>query len=149
MQDPARYYSTPCVNEIVALATALRVVHEEGLPARFARHERVARAFRSGLQAAGLRLFTAPECRASTLSVVLLPDGVVDAAFRREVSARGVVIAGGLGPIAGKAVRIGHMGNIGSGEVTTTLGAIESALRAVGVAIEPGAAVAAAAPFLA
>lgn len=148
MQDPGRYYSTPCVNEIVALAAALRMLHAEGLPARFARHERIARAVRAGLTAAGLTLFTAPDCRANTLSVVMLPVGVEDAAFRREMSARGVVIAGGLGPIAGKAVRIGHMGNIGAGEVVTTLEAIEGALRAVGVTVKPGVAVAAAAALL-
>src|SRR5664280_2267243 len=44
MEDPGRYYSTPCVNEIVALGEALRIVHEEGLPARFARHHPIASA---------------------------------------------------------------------------------------------------------
>lgn len=148
MQDPGRYYSTPCVNEIVALATALRMVHEEGLPTRFARHARIARAFRAGLEAVGLTLFTAPDCRADTLSVVLLPNEVADAAFRKEMAARGVVVAGGLGPIAGKAFRLGHMGNIGAGEVVTALGAIEATLRALGVSVEPGAGVAAAAAHL-
>jgi alanine-glyoxylate transaminase/serine-glyoxylate transaminase/serine-pyruvate transaminase len=56
-----------------------------------------------------------------------------------------VVLAGGLGPIAGKAFRIGHMGNIGPGEVAKTLDAIEGSLRALGVTVQPGAAVAAAA----
>ena len=148
MQDPGKYYSTPCVNEIVALAEALRVVHAEGLPARFARHARIARAFRAGLEAMGLALFTDAGCRADTLSVVLLPEGVADAAFRGEVAARGVVVAGGLGPIAGKAFRLGHMGNISAGEVATTLGAIEGALAAIGAAVTPGAALAAAARHL-
>lgn len=148
MQDPAKYYSTPCVNEIVALAEALRIVHAEGLDARFARHARIARAFRAGLEALGLPLFTDASCRADTLSVILLPESVADTAFRREVAARGVVLAGGLGPIAGKAVRLGHMGNIDAAEVATVLGAIEGALSALGVAVTPGAALAAAAPHL-
>ena len=148
MQDPGKYYSTPCVNEIVALAEALRMLHAEGLPARLARHGRVARAVRAGLDALGLRLFTAPDCRADTLSVVLLPEGVADAAFRKEVASRGVVVAGGLGPIAGKAFRLGHMGNIGAAEVVAALGAIEGSLATLGVAVTPGAAVAAAAPHL-
>jgi alanine-glyoxylate transaminase/serine-glyoxylate transaminase/serine-pyruvate transaminase len=148
MQDPGRYYSTPCVNEIVALGVALRIVHEEGLSVRFARHGQIARAFRAGLEALGLALFTAPDCRAATLSVVLLPEGVADVAFRKEMAARGVVVAGGLGPIAGKAFRLGHMGNIGASEVVAALGAIEGSLRALGVSVEPGVAVAAAAGFL-
>jgi aspartate aminotransferase-like enzyme len=149
MEDPGRYYSTPCVNEIFALAEALRMVRAEGLSARFARHAAIAGAFRAGLEALGLALFTAPDCRADTLSVALLPPGVEDAPFRKAMAARGVVVAGGLGPIAGKAFRVGHMGNIGPAEVAATLVALEGSLRSLGVAVAPGAAIAAAAPALA
>ncbi len=145
MEDPGRYYSTPCVNEIFALAEALRMVHEEGLPTRFERHHRIAQAFRAGLAAVGFRIFTAQDCLADTLSVVTYPDGVPDAAFRKEMAARGVVVAGGLGPIAGKAFRLGHMGNIGQAEIVTTLEAVEGSLTALGVKIESGKAVGAAA----
>jgi aspartate aminotransferase-like enzyme len=148
MEDPAKYYSTPCVNEIVALAEALRIVHEEGLPVRFARHARTARAMRAGLEALGLKLVTAPDCRADTLSVVFLPAGVDDAAFRKGVAARGVVVAGCLGPLAGKAFRIGHMGNIGVAEIVATLEAIEESLRELGRDIAPGKAIGAAAGHL-
>jgi len=145
MEDPSRYYSTPCVNEIVALSEALRIVHEEGLAARFARHTRIAHAIREGLDALGLKIFTAPDCRADTLSVVLLPPGVDDVSFRKETAARGAVVAGSLGPLAGKAFRLGHMGNIGPAEVETTLGAIEGSLRAHGLKVASGTAAAAAA----
>jgi alanine-glyoxylate transaminase/serine-glyoxylate transaminase/serine-pyruvate transaminase len=148
MQDPGRYYSTPGVNQVVAVAMALKMVLEEGLAARFSRHEQIARSVRAGLEAAGLQLFTAPDCRAATLSVVLLPEGVADAAFRKEMVSRGIVVAGGLGPIAGKAIRIGHMGNIGAAEIVTTLGAVEGSLRAVGIHVEKGAAIEAAARHL-
>jgi aspartate aminotransferase-like enzyme len=148
MQDPGKYFSTPCVNEIVSLAEALRILQAEGLDARFARHGRIARGFRAGLEALGLVLFTDASCRADTLSVVRLPEGIADAAFRKEVASRGVVVAGGLGPIAGKAFRLGHMGNIGPAEVATTLTAIEGALAALGHPVSPGVALAAAAPHL-
>jgi len=149
MEDPGRYYSTPCVNEIVALSEALRIVHEEGLPARFARHHRIALAMRAGLQALGFEIFTHAASRADTLSVVLLPKGVADAALRKETAARGVVLAGALGPIAGKAFRLGHMGNIGVGEAAAVLETIEESLRALGLAPTPGSAVSAAAVHLA
>ncbi len=149
MADPGRYFATPCVNEIVALAEALRILHEEGLPARFARHERIGRAVRAGLQAIGLNLVTADDCRADTLSVVFHPEGVDDASFRTEMARRGVVVAGCLGPLAGKAFRMGHMGNIGSGEVAKALQAVEDSLRVLGVGIPTGSAVAAAAVHLA
>ena len=148
MQDPGKYYSTPCVNEIMALAEAFRMLNQEGLPARFARHAKIALAVRSGLEALGFTLFTAPESRADTLSVILLPAGVEDLPFRKGMAARGIVVAGGLGPIAGKAFRLGHMGNIAAGEVVAVLGALESTLAALGKIVTPGAAVAAAARFL-
>lgn len=148
MEDPGRYYSTPCVNEIEAVGEALSMVLEEGLDARFARHARIGAAFRAGLAAAGLRLFTDPACRADTLSVVLYPEGVEDGAFRREMMTRGVTVAGCLGPIAGKAFRLGHMGNIGAGEVAAVLDAVEASLAALGHPVARGAAVAAAAPIL-
>jgi alanine-glyoxylate transaminase/serine-glyoxylate transaminase/serine-pyruvate transaminase len=145
MEDPGRYYSTPCVNEIVALAEAFRLLHEEGLDARFARHRRIASAFRAGLQALGVDLFTDHDCLAATLSVGLLPPGVDDATFRARAAARGAVLAGGLGPIAGKAFRLGHMGNIGAGEVIATLEAIAGGLADAGHRCEASAALAAAA----
>jgi alanine-glyoxylate transaminase/serine-glyoxylate transaminase/serine-pyruvate transaminase len=149
MEDPGRYYSTPCVNQIFAVAEALRMVFEEGLAARFARHRRVAAAFRAGLEALGLRTFTAKECRANTLSVVLYPEGVDDAAFRGGLAKRGVVVAGGLGSTKGRAFRLGHMGNIDAGDVAATLHAIEATLAAAKVPVKPGSAVMAAAPLLA
>ncbi len=149
MEDPSKYFATPCVNEIVAFAEALRIVHEEGLPARFARHARNARAIRAGLSALGLPLFTDESALADTLSVVRYPDGVEDVPFRKQMASRGVVIAGCLGPIAGKAFRLGHMGNIGAGEVVTVLKAAGESLQALGGKIDPAAGIAAAAPFLA
>ena len=148
MQDPGRYYSTPCVNEILALAEALRMVHEEGLEARFSRHRTLAAAFRAGLAALGIPLFTRGDCLAPTLSVALLPAGVDDAAFRGRAAARGVTLAGGLGPIAGKAFRLGHMGNIGGGEVISTVAAMAGALADAGHGAD-GKALAAAAAVLA
>ncbi|HQR45465.1 MAG TPA: alanine--glyoxylate aminotransferase family protein [Thermoanaerobaculia bacterium] len=149
MEDPGKYFATPCVNEVVALAEALRMIHEEGLPARFARHHRIGRAVRAGIDALGLEFVTAPDCRADTLSVVRYPKGAEDVPFRKEMASRGVVVAGCLGPLAGKAFRMGHMGNIGPGEVTRALQAVEESLRALGVSVPHGAAVAAAAPHLA
>ncbi len=149
MEDPGRYFATPCVNEVVAFAEALRILHEEGLPARFERHRRIGRAVRAGLEALGLTLVTDPGCRADTLSVVFHAKGVEDLPFRKEMASRGIVVAGCLGPLAGKAFRMGHMGNIGSGEVTRALQAVEDSLRALGAPVSPGAAVTAAAKHLA
>jgi aspartate aminotransferase-like enzyme len=148
MEDPSRYFSTPPVNEILALHAATEIVLEEGLEARFARHRRIARAVRAGLDALGLATFTDGSYRADTLTVACLPDSLDDGVFRGEMVRRKVVVAAALGPIAGKAIRIGHMGNIGQGEVVRLLHALEGSLAALGRPIEAGTAVAAAAPHL-
>ena len=85
-----------------------------------------------GFAALGLELFTSPDCRAETLSVPLYPAGIDDVRFRSAVARRGVVLAGALGPLAGRAFRVGHMGNIGTEEVERTLRAIGEGLREAG-----------------
>jgi aspartate aminotransferase-like enzyme len=148
MEDPTRYFSTPPVNEIRALLEATRLVLEEGLDSRFRRHARIAEAVRAGLSAVGLEPFTGKDCLADTLSVVTYPDGVEDAAFRTAMAEGKVVVAAALGPIAGRACRVGHMGNIGAVEVARLLEAVEASLFALGRPVPPGAALKAAAPLL-
>jgi len=128
MDDPSKYFSTPPVNQILALNEAMGLVLEEGLEARFARHRVLAESIREGIAELGLELFTDAACRADTLSVVMHREGGDDTAFRSAMAAQGVVVAGALGPIAGKAFRVGHMGNIGESEVNRTLEAMRAAL---------------------
>jgi aspartate aminotransferase-like enzyme len=118
------------------------------MEARFARHARIAKAIRAGLVAVGLELFTSPDRLADTLSVVRYPEGVDDVAFRAAMAEQGVIVAAALGPIAGKAYRLGHMGNIGTPEVTRALQAIETSLTRSGREVAPGTAVAAAEELL-
>jgi len=144
MENPGLYFSTPAVNEVRALDAALGLVLDEGLEARFRRHDKIAAGMRAGLGQLGLEIFTAPDCRAATLTVALYAAGIDDARFRAEVAARGVVVAGCLGPLAGRGLRIGHMGNIGLPEVRRTLEALAAALAACGRAADGTAACAAA-----
>jgi len=139
MHDPTKYFSTPCVNEIRAFAEATRIVLEEGIEDRFERHELYGRAIRAGLAALGFAFFTDPRFAASTLSVVRYPDGVEDKAFRAGLAANGVVVAGGLGPTAGRAFRMGHMGNLTSAQVRFAIDAVEKTLAGLGRAVETGA----------
>jgi aspartate aminotransferase-like enzyme len=148
MENPGTYYSTPAVNQILALHEATRIMMEEGLDRRFARHQAIGRAMRAGMAAIGFEPFTAPDCRADTLSVLRYPAGVADGEFRASMAAAGVTVAGCLGPIAGQAFRIGHMGNIGAEEIIRTLRAAETSLRACGTTITDGAATAAAAAHM-
>jgi alanine-glyoxylate transaminase/serine-glyoxylate transaminase/serine-pyruvate transaminase len=149
MRNPALYFATPPVNLIVALDRALELIEDETPQERFRRHERQARAVRAGLDALGLSLLTAAEAVAPTLSVVRYPDGVEDAAFRAGMEERGVVVAGGVGPLRGRVFRVGHMGQAGAPEILQTLAAVESTLASLGHRVELGAAVSAAQRILA
>lgn len=143
MHDPTKYFSTPCVNEIRAFAEATRIIVEEGLDERFERHDLYAEALRAGLSALGFTFFTDPRFAASTLSVARYPEGVEDKAFRAGLYGNGVVVAGGLGPTAGRVFRMGHMGNLTSAQVRFAIEAVEKTLAGLGRAVGPGAASAA------
>lgn len=139
MNDPSRYFSTPCVNEHRAFAEATRIMTEEGMEARFRRQARLGRAVRAGLAALGFELFTEPGCRADTLSVVRYPEGLDDAAFRAGYAKRGVQVAGGLAATAGRVFRMGHMGNLTEAQVETAFEAMEETLAELGRRSETGA----------
>jgi len=143
MKDPSKYFSTPCVNEIRAFAEGTRLVLEEGIEQRFARHALFARAIRAGLTALGFSLFTEEPFLADTLSVVRYPAGIEDVLFRTLYDENGVVVAGGLGPTAGRVFRIGHMGNLSVSQLTFALGVLETTLQKMDFKFEAGASLAA------
>ena len=145
MRDPRKYFSTHAVNEIRAFAEAVRIAVEEGLPERFLRHERTARAVRAGLAVLGLEVFTEREFLAPTLSVVRYPDGVDDAAFRAKYLDAGYAVAGGLAETAGRVFRMGHMGNLTRDQALDAIGTMGEVLKSMGRPVDPAEAVAAAA----
>ena len=138
MQDPSKYFSTPCVNEIRAFCEGTKIALEEGMDDRFLRHHRTARAIRAALEKMGFAFFTKEPYLADTLSVVLYPDVIEDQSFRKNLYQNGVVVAGGLGPLAGKVFRMGHMGNLSSSQVYFALDSVEKTLRSLGYQFESG-----------
>ncbi len=138
------YFATPPTNLILALAVGLREILEEGMDARFARHERGAAALRAAWGSLGLRPVPARgENSAHTLSALYFPAGV-DASLVGRVAERGVIIAGGLHPsIRGRYFRVGHMGYAltRTDMLMRTVQAIAGALESSGHPIEPEGAV--------
>jgi len=145
MDNPRGYFATPAVGMVLGMLEALRLIHEEGLEARWRRHRVFSEAFRAGLEALGLESFPAKGYEAHTLSVPRIPEGVSDPDLRGLMRLKyGVIIAGGLGKLAGKTVRVGHMGNATTNDILATMGALEMALMELGYEMEPGAGVGAA-----
>jgi len=140
------YHHTAPVSMVYALREALRLVEEEGLPARWERHRRCQAALAAGLEALGLSLLAAPEHRMWTVTAVRVPPGVEEAKVRRRLLEEfNLEIAGGLGPLKGKIWRIGLMGySCSEANVLLLLAALERILSEEGVKLTPGAGVAAA-----
>jgi alanine-glyoxylate transaminase/serine-glyoxylate transaminase/serine-pyruvate transaminase len=106
-----KYHHTMSSVLMYALHEALAVVEEEGLDARWARHERNHRLFIDGLADAGLTVLPPEGERLWTLNAVRIPQGVEDAAVRKRLLDEfNIEIGGGLGPLAGKVWRVGLMG---------------------------------------
>jgi alanine-glyoxylate transaminase/serine-glyoxylate transaminase/serine-pyruvate transaminase len=109
--DTPAYHHTAPISTFYALREALRLVAEEGLPARHQRHLDNAQRLWDGLASLGLEMLVAAPLRLPTLSTPLLPSGIEDALLRRRLLDEfGIEIAGGFGPLAGKIWRIGLMG---------------------------------------
>jgi alanine-glyoxylate transaminase/serine-glyoxylate transaminase/serine-pyruvate transaminase len=104
------YHHTAPINMTYALHEALAIVLEEGLDARVARHAAMHQRLRSGLEKLGLTYI--PRRSLHTLNCIRVPEGVDDAGVRRRLLEEyGIEIGAGLGPMAGKAWRIGLMGH--------------------------------------
>ncbi len=109
--EPHLYHHTAPISMNFALHEALRLVVEEGLEARWARHRRNAELLWEGLQDMDLTPLVPKEHRLPTLTTVRVPDGVDEAKVRRQLlDVYNIEIAGGLGELKGRAWRIGLMG---------------------------------------
>ena len=128
VDDPHVYFSTHAVSMLRGLQMSLEGIVAEGLQRRFERHRRVADALREGMGELGFAPLTDAELLAPTLSVLRVPDGVDEAALRRGMQERGVVIAPTFGTWAGQGVRIGHMGTVTEREVARTVEAAAAAM---------------------
>ena len=127
---------TPAVSLVVGLRESLRLILAEGLPNVFARHDRLARATRAGVQALGLELFAEhPGC---ACTAVKAPVGIEGGAIVKGFRQRGITIAGGQGSMKGKIFRIAHMGYVDGFDVLTALTALEFVLADLGYPVKLG-----------
>ena len=142
MDNPKGYFATPATGLVLGMLEALRIIFEEGLEPRWRRHEVFSEAFQAGIKALGWGSFPAEGHNAHTLTVPKVPEGVDDAKMRTTMFQKyGVIIAGGLGKLGGKTVRVGHMGSDTMNDLVATLGAMEMSLAEMGHVDELGKAV--------
>ncbi len=122
--------STPATTLLYGLAEAVDMMHEEGLDRVFARHQRHAEATRCAVHAWGLEIFCRdPKFYSPVLTAVLMPEGHNADTFRKIALANfDISLGSGLGKIAGKVFRIGHLGDINDLTLIGALAGVEMAL---------------------
>ncbi len=140
------YHHTAPINMNYALLEALKMVREEGLKQRWARHLTNHKILRAGLSAIGIDYVTQPGYELPMLNAVSIPQGADDAALRKQLLDEfNIEIGGGLGAFKGKAWRIGLMGSASTlSNVMLFLSALEKCLADQGVKFRQGSGIAAA-----
>jgi aspartate aminotransferase-like enzyme len=135
---------TPAIAVVYQVDEGIRLMQVEGAAAVFARHEACAAAVRAGLVALGFELFADQRFASRTVTAARVPDDLDWKAFNGELKRRGLVLAGGQGKLAGKIFRLGHLGSVTVEEILGAMSVLEFTSIAMGRAVRPGAAVAAA-----
>ncbi len=140
------YPYTPPVNLLYGLGTSLEMLREEGLEAVFARHHRIAEGIRRGIAGWGLALCArSPDLWSDTVSAVVVPEGFDGTRIVTHAAEKyGVAFGVGLGEVAGRVFRIGHLGSLTDVMALSGLACAEMAMADLGLPVTLGSGVAAA-----
>lgn len=146
-QDRRQTFTTPPLSVLYALQEGIAMLREEGLENVWARHARIGRMIRAGVEAIGLHLLAAEGHRSDTVTALRAPTESPDEL--KELlghlrSRYGLVLAGGQGDLQGKIFRIGHLGMIDDGDAYAILALLEQGLADLGLQTRVGLATAAA-----
>jgi aspartate aminotransferase-like enzyme len=133
---------TPAVGVLFGLDVALEMLESEGREQIFARHASCAAAAQAGLTALGFSLFADPAHASQTVTAAWLPEGVDWSALNKQMRARGLVVAGGQDRLAGKILRVGHLGAVVPEDVVDAIAVIGESLAETGTAVDVPRAVA-------
>ena len=148
-----KFCGTPPLAHLAGLEAALQLIEQEGLSNVHARHARLGGAVHAALERWGTAGALKPFCkvaaaRSSSVTAIEVGPGVDPEALRTVARERfQVAIAGGLGPLAGRVFRIGHLGDMNEPTILGALAGVEAAFEVQGVPYGAGG-VAAATRFL-
>jgi aspartate aminotransferase-like enzyme len=131
---------TPAVAVLYGLRVGVDRLTSEGREATWARHAATAAAAQAGLQALGLRLVAPAGARSPTVTAAWLPDGVEWGPINAAMRSRGLVLAGGQGKMAGRVLRLGHMGEVSLDEIREAISILGGALVEHGHSADPASA---------
>ncbi|HVA12570.1 MAG TPA: aminotransferase class V-fold PLP-dependent enzyme [Stellaceae bacterium] len=133
--ETGSYPFTPAISLFLAAKESIAMMEEEGLDNVVARHERLAEATRRAVHAWGLEILCAdPKAYANALTAIMVPEGVNADQIRATIlDLHDVSLGAGLGKVAGKVFRIGHLGWMNELMLVGALAGVEMGLNAAGV----------------
>ncbi len=142
----AGYPYTPPVGLLNGLAVAAQMLLDEGLDNVFARHRHIAEGVRAAVHAWGLEICAAsPDLHSDSVTAIVLPEGIDGNKMVAHAANRyGTAFGAGLGDVAGRVFRIGHLGMMSEAMALCGIAVAEMALADFGVDVTPGSGVAAA-----
>ena len=149
MNDQGYFPYTPAATLLRGLRASIDMLHSEGLANVASRHNRLASGVRAAVDAWGLKnCAVAPKWHSDTVTAIVVPEkfdanDVISAAYHNY----GVSLGGGLGKVAGKVFRIGHLGWLNETMVLRALGGVEMAMRDAGIPFQAGSGVGAAVEY--
>lgn len=125
------YFGTPAVNLVMALEVSLKMILEEGMEVRIARHKSLATQFRNAMTQMGFQMLPVNDNdAANTLSALYFPEGITGGDFMAQMAQSDVIVAPGLLPsLKPKYFRVGHMGSVNSADIVSTIAAIENVVK--------------------
>lgn len=146
MNPQAGYPYTPSVGLLNGLLASTNMLLDEGLVNVFARHRRLADGVRAAVAAWGLPLSAvSPDLYSDTVTAIMVPEGIDgNALVSHADEAYGVSFGAGLGDVAGKLYRIGHLGMLTEAQALAGIAVAEMAMVDMGIDIQLGSGVAAA-----
>ncbi len=139
-----KFCGTPPMNMLMGLQASLGLIFEEGLDAVFARHRQLAGAVHAAVAAwsesGDVGFFARTEAaRSMSVTAIRVREGIDPEALRTVARERfQVSVAGGLGPLTGRAFRIGHMGDMNVAMILGCLAGVEAAMQVQGLAAQGG-----------
>jgi aspartate aminotransferase-like enzyme len=135
-KDKGNFPFTPSISILYALDAALDLLLKEGARNVHARHRRVAEAAREEARALGLALFADERFSSPTVTAILLPAGIDEPALMQRLRTKHqTVVAGGQERLAGKIVRVGHLGFVEEPEIRSAFAVLGTALRDMGAPV--------------
>jgi len=131
---------TPATLMLYGLREAVRMLLEEGLPAVFDRHRRLAEGIRRAVAASGLSILCRdPALRSNSLTAVVVPEGKDSAGVLQAAERLHLSLGTGLGRLRGRVFRIGHLGSFNELEAVATVAGVEMACAMAGIQVNLGA----------